>query len=429
MRVAPIVVAGEAPQPGEVVQDTTIMQPIVTQPTEFSPELGLGTAASNVTDVVDALTVGGLLDLGPTSTYYVGANGFGTVADSPVCAEEPVVDVVGLDRKLFDAANAAKARTHFCWGTPGSLQGKERLEYGEFCCCVAPYSCALAYLIIMSWVGPVIICCILSIHLYDAFCKKRPDGESDEHKDMELPPWADAALVMTDKGVIGRRYFAPDPLPVELAEKQLVVPQGLNAIAWSGFDVDRNVRIRPYGGSRCVAFWPSCPSCLPPEDPLVVGVWCGLFCACCRCVCIQPNEPGLYRATIFSKHTYNVGDSTFFSTGSIDLLALARSPDDLRSSLRAAKEQYLDSLPKTTVEHNFGVWCGRLGISTFRSDTGRAEVGSVKSCSKAESYGMQVGDTVLELDGQRVDHDAFRAGLAAARRQKRTVRLLIARGA
>ena len=44
-----------------------------------------------------------------------------------------------------------------------------------------------------------------------------------------------------------------------------------------------------------------------------------------------------------------------------------------------------------------------------------------------ESYGMQVGDTVLELDGQRVDHGAFRAGLAAARRQKRTVRLLIAR--
>ena len=117
------------------------------------------------------------------------------------------------------------------------------------------------------------------------------------------------------------------------------------------------------------------------------------------------------------------------STGSIDLLALARSPDDLRSSLRAAKEQYLESLPTTTVEHNFGVWCGRLGISTLRSDTGRAEVRSVKSCSKAESYGMQVGDTVLQLDGQRVDHDAFRAGLAAARRQKRTVRLLIARGA
>ena len=117
MRVAPIVagVAGEAlPQPGEPVV-------VSEQPTQhFSPELGLGTVV-NATDVVDALTVGGLLDLGPTSTYYVGANGFGTVADSPVCAEEPVVDVVGLDRKLFDAANAAKARTHFCWGRPGSL--------------------------------------------------------------------------------------------------------------------------------------------------------------------------------------------------------------------------------------------------------------------------------------------------------------------
>ena len=93
-----------------------------------------------------------------------------------------------------------------------------------------------------------------------------------------------------------------------------------------------------------------------------------------------------------------------------------------------AKKMRAESATKSTVEHNFGVWCGLLGISTFRSDTGRAEVGSVKRCSKAESYGMQVGDTVLELDGQRVDHDAFKAGLAAARRAKRTVRLLIARG-
>ena len=46
----------------------------------------------------------------------------------------------------------------------------------------------------------------------------------------------------------------------------------------------------------------------------------------------------------------------------------------------------------------------------------------------AESYGMQVGDTILELDGQSVDYDAFHAGMNAARRQKRTVRLLIARG-
>ena len=99
-------------QPGEPVV-------LSEQPTQhFSPELGLGTVV-NATDAVDALTVGGLLDLIPGSEpRYVGANGF----ETPVRAEEPVVDVVGVDRKLFDAANAAKARTHFCWGI-GSLAG------------------------------------------------------------------------------------------------------------------------------------------------------------------------------------------------------------------------------------------------------------------------------------------------------------------
>merc|ERR1712167_451601 len=88
---------------------------------------------------------------------------------------------------------------------------------------------------------------------------------------------------------------------------------------------------------------------------------------------------------------------------------------------RAAEERYLDSLPTTTVVHDFGA--GRLGIDSFRSDTGRAEVVVVNEGSK-----VQVGDTILELDGQSVDYDAFHAGLNAARRAKRTVRLLIARG-
>ena len=129
-----------APQPEEPVV-------VSEQPTQhFSPELGLGTVV-NATDVVDALTVGGLLDLGPTSTYYVGANGFGTVTApaSPVCAEEPVVDVVGVDRKLFDAANAAKARTHLlghrlprwriqrAWA--GAQNGHTRCGGGFFAAC------------------------------------------------------------------------------------------------------------------------------------------------------------------------------------------------------------------------------------------------------------------------------------------------------
>jgi len=434
MRVVPV--AGEAlPQDGEPVV-------VSEQPTQhFSPELGLGTAASNVTDVVDALTVGALLDLGATSPSYVGVNG----SETPVCAEEPVVDVVGLDRKLFDAANAAKARTHFCWGRPGSLAGgsNEPLSLLAEVCCVFPGG-----FLNMLQLSPI----FLGAFLYNTLCSK--------HRDMEFPPWAGAALVMTDKGVIGRRGMRPDKTPEEQAKQQAFyarineeVPpyaRDVNAISWSGFDVDRNVRIRSYDTPRCT------PSCDPELacymqalynswDPLVVGPYFGLVVPCCRCICIQPKEPGLYRARIQSTHKTVIGTVTgpmlhsaalkfrtwdpTQSTGSIDLLALARSPDDLRSSLRAVKEKYLESLPTTTVEHNFGVWCGRLGISTFRSDTGRAEVGSVETCSKAKSYGMQVGDTILELDGQRVDHDAFRAGLAAARRKKRTVRLLIARGA
>ena len=420
----------------------------ISEPTRWSPELGLGTAASNATYVVGALTVGGLLDLGPTSTYYVGPIGFVT----PVCADDPVVDVVGVDRKLFDAANATKARTHFCWGRPGSCWGRpgslaggsnEPLSLLAEVCCEFPGG-----FLNMLQLSPI----FLGAFLYNTLCSK--------HRDMEFPPWAGAALVMTDKGVIGRRGMRPDKTPEEQAKQQAFyarineeVPpyaRDVNAISWSGFDVDRNVRIRSYDTPRCT------PSCDPELacymqalynswDPLVVGPYFGLVVPCCRCICIQPKEPGLYRARIQSTHKTVIGTVTgpmlhsaalkfrtwdpTQSTGSIDLLALARSPDDLRSSLRAVKEKYLESLPTTTVEHNFGVWCGRLGISTFRSDTGRAEVGSVETCSKAKSYGMQVGDTILELDGQRVDHDAFRAGLAAARRKKRTVRLLIARGA
>ena len=295
----------------------------ISEPTRWSPELGLGTAASNATYVVGALTVGGLLDLGPTSTYYVGPIGFVT----PVCADDPVVDVFGVDRKLFDAANAAKARTHFCWGRPGSLAGVSNepqvpcLGLAEGLCCVFP-SPVLGF-------SP----CFLGAFLYNTLRSK--------HKNMEFPPWAGAALVMTDKGVIGRRYFRPD--------------SGISAISWGGFDVDRNVRIRSYDTCRCTSEGEPKSMTSDPIfndwDPLVCGLYFGLLVPCCRYTCIQPNEPDLYRATIFSKHTTTVrtggeGGSVEIPTGSIDLLALARSPEELRSSLRALKERYLDSLPR-----------------------------------------------------------------------------------
>ena len=81
------------------------------------------------------------------------------------------------------------------------------------------------------------------------------------------------------------------------------------------------------------------------SDPLVVGPYCGCClpmdpCICCRCICIQPDVDRLYRATIVSEHktTINAGsdDGEYkIRTGIIELLALARSPDDLRNTLRA----------------------------------------------------------------------------------------------
>ena len=323
----------------------------ISEPTQWSPELGLGTAASNATDVIDALTVGGLLDLIPGSEpRYVGANGF----ETPVRAEEPVVDVVGVDRKLFDAANAAKARTHFCWGI-GSLAGGSYDEPGpepkmailgaaEGLCCVPPWA---GYMLAFS---PI----FLSAFLYNTFRSK--------HKDMELPPWGDAALVLTDKGIIGRRNFGPDSpgggcncccigcgdlegeagvQPYWRVNKQKH-ENGVNAIAWNGFDVDKNVRIHTYGGGRCVPTRKEGDSAF---DALVVGLHCGCCIpgGCCMYVCIQPDAEGLYRATIFSKHETLIEseeNSHFIPTGSIELLALARSPDDLRNTLRAAQEKY-----------------------------------------------------------------------------------------
>ena len=43
------------------------------------------------------------------------------LATTPLAPTDAVVDVFGLDRNLFDAANAAKRRVHLCVGGPGTL--------------------------------------------------------------------------------------------------------------------------------------------------------------------------------------------------------------------------------------------------------------------------------------------------------------------
>jgi hypothetical protein len=269
---------------------------------------------------------------------YVGPGGFTT----PVGAAELVVDAFAVDRTLFAAANAAKAKSHFCQGRPGTLQGSEGgdiINAPESMCCVFPWT------IHMLMFSP----CLLLDILNNTLCNK--------HEDMEFPPWGDAALVLTDKGIIGRRHFGPDlsgeqggakccfciecndstAEPAYWNLRRQALKNGVNAIAWDGFDVDK-IKIRTYDApSRCVTrgdprmAW----------DPLVVGPHCGccipVYGDCCRCICIQPDVDRLYRATIVSEHITNKGeeDSESYTTGIIELLALARSPDDLRNTLRA----------------------------------------------------------------------------------------------
>ena len=292
---------------------------------------------------------------------YVGPGGFTT----PVGAAELVVDAFGVDRTLLAAANAAKAKSHFCQGGSGTLQGSEVQgsdgdwppcngcsPAAERMCCMVPWTLHALFF------SPLILFDILRKTL----CNK--------HKDMEFPPWGDAALVLTEKGIVGRRHFGPDSSGEQLApttckccfccgpvcEQEGTGGGGaywnvlrqpsinvVNAIAWDGFDVDK-IRIRTYdASSRCVT--PGDPRMA--WDPLVVGPYfacCVPMATCCRCICIQPEVDRLYRATIFSEHKFTYHDSDGggmdIVTGSIELLALARSPDDLRNTLRAAKEKY-----------------------------------------------------------------------------------------
>ena len=150
---------------------------------------------------------------------------------------------------------------------------------------------------------------------------------------MAFPDWADRALVFTDKGVVGRQGFTGR----------------VNAITWDGVNIE-DVRIRTFD-APCLCSIPTgiCFCCDEhsdqwfERDPLETACYFGFLGACGRCAFCRPEAPGLYRAKIPSIHKTRVGryeDWAYRTTASIEVLALARSPDDLRSSLRAAKEKY-----------------------------------------------------------------------------------------
>ena len=277
--------------------------------------------------VVGATGHPALLALPPGVEYVRAQN----VPFAPLLTTDAVVDVFALDRSLFDAANVAKRRVHLCNGAPGTFD----IEH-SFCTALGPFT--------FPWTAHfVFFCpCVLGPQICNLIFP---------HKDMEVPPWADHALIVTDKGVVGRRYMRPDKTPEERAKQQAFyarwnheVPpyeRDINAIAWDGFDVDK-IEVRRYAEDDKTCYW-NCDEPPGHPDPLSYALGFGLLAPCCWKVLCNPTTPGLYRAKIKSDHTTTVSDgesSTTYNTAQISLIALARSPEDLLQSLRAAKAKY-----------------------------------------------------------------------------------------
>ncbi len=248
------------------------------------------------------------------SVEYVGREGI----VGPLMSTDAVVDVFAMDRGLFDAANAAKARTHWLHGGPGNLALFDMGISGQLQFCCVPPLCTFCS--VMACIFPALRCDFW-------FCR----NWRYPHEDMAFPDWADRALVLTDKGVVGRQGFTGR----------------VNAITWDGFRIE-DVRIRTFD-APCLCSIPTgicfcCDEHSDPRfdpDPLETACYFGFLGACCRCAFCRPEAPGLYRATISSIHKKNEGERHDGGPmASIEVLALARSPDDLRSSLRAAKEKY-----------------------------------------------------------------------------------------
>ena len=163
---------------------------------------------------------------------------------------------------------------------------------------------------------------------------------------MAFPDWADRALVFTDKGVVGRRDFTGK----------------LNAITWDGFRIE-DVRIRTFAPCLCSIPTGICFCCAEhsegwfEREPLETACYFGFLFACCRCAFCRPEAPGLYRATISSiHHLEGHHGNSGGPIATIEVLALARSPDDLRSSLRAAKEKYLPSPTAAAWDNHFAAF-------------------------------------------------------------------------
>jgi len=254
----------------------------------------------------------------PPGVEYIRAPQLGHLRTCPVTPTDAVIDVFALDRSLFDASNAAKRRVHVCNGNPGTLTVEESL-------------CAAALCVLP-----------LTAFFFLGFCAPQVRNSCcARHRDMDWPPWAEHALIVTENGIVGRREMRPDRDHGSHGRSRGLehYQRGVNAIAWDGFDVDK-IEVRRYSEDK------GCYVCdLPPlhPDPLSYALSFGILAPCFWTVLCKPTTPGLYHAKIASDHTTTVssGDSSVeYNTAEIGLIALARTPEDLLESLRAAKAKY-----------------------------------------------------------------------------------------
>ena len=204
-----------------------------------------------------------------------------------------------LDRSLFDAANAAKRRVHVCNGNAGTLTVEGSLCSNGLC--------------VLPWTAFFFLGCCLP-QIKNTCCAP--------HKDMDWPPWAEHALIVTEKGVVGRRRMRPDR---DRGSKLLHYQRDVNAIAWDGFDVDK-IEVRRYAEDK------DCYICVdqplhPDRLLLQTPASASSFPASPQVLC-KPTTPGLYHAKIVSAHKTEVakGDSSVeYNTAEISLIALART--------------------------------------------------------------------------------------------------------
>ena len=300
----------------EVVVEGTVAAPVggdaVVAGTVVSAPLG---GDSVVAGTVIGADHPALLAL-PPGVEYIRAPQLGHFRTCPLTSTDAVVDVFALDHSLFDAANAAKRRVHVCNGNAGMLTAEESL-------------CTNCGLCVLPWMAlfPVGLGCC---QVRNCCCAP--------HKDMKWPPWAEQALILTEKGIVGRRRMRPDR---DRGSGLDHYQRDVNAIAWDGFDVDK-IEVRRYAEDKDCYICDDPPLSYPP-DPLSYALGFGLLWPCFWKVLYKPTTPGLYHAKIVSAHQTEVsnGDSsTMYNTAEISLIALARTPEDLLESLRTAKAKY-----------------------------------------------------------------------------------------